>query len=127
MQRLMVWTETYGIDNTHGIDLNSRYSIGTSESHTYKRAECYPYAGYFPYGLNLTFTKPIWLWSVFQICLSKSTTSVQPAGSKQCVTNICICIHIRKYQSKHSYLYSYLLFFVHPNILVFVFAFFLQQ
>ena len=36
----MVWT--YGIDNTHGIDLNSWYSIGTPESHTCERAECYP-------------------------------------------------------------------------------------
>ena len=44
---LMVLAKTYGIDNTHGIDLNSWYSIGTSESHTYKRAECYPYAGFF--------------------------------------------------------------------------------
>ena len=39
----------YGIDNTHGIDLNSWYSIGTSESHTYERAECYPYAGFFSF------------------------------------------------------------------------------
>ena len=43
-KRLIVWTQTYGIDNTHGFDLNSRYSIGSSESHTYKRAKCYPYA-----------------------------------------------------------------------------------
>ena len=42
----MVWTYTYGIDNTHGIDINSWYSIGTPESHTYERAECYPYAGF---------------------------------------------------------------------------------
>ena len=34
-------------DNTHGIDLDSWYKIGTPESHTYERAECYPYAGYF--------------------------------------------------------------------------------
>ena len=46
-QRLMVWTYTYDIDNTHGIDLNSWYSIGTPESQTYKRAECYPYAKLF--------------------------------------------------------------------------------
>ena len=52
--RLMVLANThgmdidsYGIDNTHGIDLNSWYSIGTSESHSYERAECYPYAGFF--------------------------------------------------------------------------------
>ena len=45
----MVWTYTYGIDNTHGIDLNSWYSISTSESHTYKRAEFYPYVGLFFY------------------------------------------------------------------------------
>ena len=37
----------YGIFNTHGIDLNSWYSIGTPESHTYEGAECYPYAGFF--------------------------------------------------------------------------------
>ena len=46
-QRLMVWTQTYGIDNTHGIDLNSRYSIGTPVSHTYERAESFPCAGFF--------------------------------------------------------------------------------
>ena len=28
-KRLMVWTETYGIDNTLGIGLSSWYSIGT--------------------------------------------------------------------------------------------------
>ena len=43
----MVWTWTHGIDNTHGIDLDSWYRIGTPESHTYKRAECCPYAGFF--------------------------------------------------------------------------------
>ena len=41
-------TQTCGINNTHGIELDSWYSIGTSKSHTYKRAECYPYAGFFP-------------------------------------------------------------------------------
>ena len=55
-KRLMVWTQTYGIDNTHGIDLNSWYSIGTPESHTYKRAEFYPYAGFF----FLAFKKKSW-------------------------------------------------------------------
>ena len=30
----MVWTYPYGIDNTHGIDLSSWYSICTPESHT---------------------------------------------------------------------------------------------
>ena len=45
--RIMVQTWTHGIDNTHGIDLSSWYSIGTPESHTYERAECYPYAGFF--------------------------------------------------------------------------------
>ena len=30
--------------NNHSIDLNSWYSIGTPESHTYERAEFYPYA-----------------------------------------------------------------------------------
>ena len=43
----MICIRTYGIDNTHGIDLNWWYSIHTSESHTYKRAECCPYAGLF--------------------------------------------------------------------------------
>ena len=38
---------THDIDNTHGIDLDSWYRIGTTESHTYERAECYPYAGFF--------------------------------------------------------------------------------
>ena len=32
---------------THGIDINSWYSIGTPESDLYERAECYPYAGFF--------------------------------------------------------------------------------
>ena len=41
----MVWTY-HGIDNTHGIDLNSWYSIDTPESHMYERAECCPYAGF---------------------------------------------------------------------------------
>ena len=45
----MVCTYTYGIDNTHDIDLNSWYSIGTPESHMYERGECYPYAGFFFY------------------------------------------------------------------------------
>ena len=43
----MVCIYTHGIDNTHGIDLDSWYRIGTTESHTYERAECYPYAGFF--------------------------------------------------------------------------------
>ena len=43
----MVLAKTHGVDNTHGIDLNSWYSIGTSELHTYERAKCYPYAGFF--------------------------------------------------------------------------------
>ena len=43
-QGLMVSTRTHGIDNTHG---NDWYRIGDPESHMYKRAECYPYAGYF--------------------------------------------------------------------------------
>ena len=54
-QRLMVWIQTHGVDNTHGIDLNSWYSIGTTKSHTYKRAQCCPYEEFFlkfktPYG-----------------------------------------------------------------------------
>ena len=43
---LMVFAKTHGIDNTHGIDLNSWYNIGTPKSHTYERVECYPYAGF---------------------------------------------------------------------------------
>ena len=43
----MLYTWTHGIDNTNGIDLDSWYRIGTPESHTYERAECYPYAGFF--------------------------------------------------------------------------------
>ena len=39
----MVWRYTYGIDNIHGMDLNSCYSSGTPESYTYKRVECYLY------------------------------------------------------------------------------------
>ena len=46
LQGLKVLTWTHGIDNTHGIDEDSWYIIGTPESHTYKRAECYPYAGF---------------------------------------------------------------------------------
>ena len=46
----MVWKKTYGIDNTHGVDLNSWYSIGTPESNMYERAECCPYAGVFLFG-----------------------------------------------------------------------------
>ena len=57
--RLMVQTWINGIDKdswyrlglmvqtrTNGIDLDSWYSIGTPDSHMYKRAECYPYAGF---------------------------------------------------------------------------------
>ena len=40
----MVWTRTHGIDNTHSIDLDSWYRIGTPESYMHERAECYPYA-----------------------------------------------------------------------------------
>ena len=40
------------MDNTHGINLNSWYSIDTPESHTYERAECYPYTGFFLYGFS---------------------------------------------------------------------------
>ena len=39
----------------HGIDLDtgySWYSVGTLESHTYNRAECYPYAGLKKYIFN---------------------------------------------------------------------------
>ena len=48
----MVWTWIHGIDNTHGIDLDSWYRIGTPESHKYKRAECCPYAGYYSLDIN---------------------------------------------------------------------------
>ena len=34
----MVKTMTHGMDNTHGIDLDSWYSIGTPESQMYERA-----------------------------------------------------------------------------------------
>ena len=43
----MVWTRPHGIDNTNGIDKDSWYRIGNHKSHTYERAECYPYAGFF--------------------------------------------------------------------------------
>ena len=42
----MVNTWTHGIDNTHGIDLDSWYRIGAPESDTYERDECCPYAGF---------------------------------------------------------------------------------
>ena len=42
----MVKKRTHGVDNTHGIDLDSWYKTGTPESHMYKRAECCPYAGF---------------------------------------------------------------------------------
>ena len=38
----MVWTWTHGIDNTHGVELDLWYRIGTPESHTYEWAECCP-------------------------------------------------------------------------------------
>ena len=38
---------------THCIDLDSWYRIGTPESHTYERAECYPYAGFFENPLQI--------------------------------------------------------------------------
>ena len=38
---------THGIDITHGIDLDPWHNIGPPESHTYKRAECCQYAGFF--------------------------------------------------------------------------------
>ena len=54
----MVYTWTHGIDSTHGIDLDTWYSIGTPESHTYERAQCCPYAEFFfrklPYQLKYT-------------------------------------------------------------------------
>ena len=34
----------YGIDNTHAIDLDWWYRIGTPKSHTYERTKCCPYA-----------------------------------------------------------------------------------
>ena len=43
----MVLTWTHGIDKAHGVDLDSWYRINTPESHTYKKAECCPYAGVF--------------------------------------------------------------------------------
>ena len=42
----MVKTWTHGIDDTHGIDLDRWYSIGTLELHMYERAKCCPYAGF---------------------------------------------------------------------------------
>ena len=58
----MVLTKTHGIDNTHGIDLDSWYRIGTPESHTYMRAECYPYVGFLkhrPSGLVLSISQNV--------------------------------------------------------------------
>ena len=41
----MAYTLTHGIDkDTKGIDFDLWYRIGAPESHTYKRAECCPYA-----------------------------------------------------------------------------------
>ena len=34
------------LTKNHGIDSDLWYSIGTPESHTYKRAECCPFAGF---------------------------------------------------------------------------------
>ena len=42
----MVKTWTHEFDNTHVIDIDSWYTIGSPESHMYERAECYPYAGF---------------------------------------------------------------------------------
>ena len=56
LQGLMVQRWTHGIDNTHGIDLDSWYRIGNPESHMNERAECCPYAGFISiYGLQNTF------------------------------------------------------------------------
>ena len=50
--------------SAQGIDLDSWYSIGNLESHTYERAECCPYAGFFCMAY-CTFS-----WSlVFNFCL----------------------------------------------------------
>ena len=52
----MLKTWTHGIDNTHGIDLDSWYRIGALETHTYKRAACCKYARFFNgiFGVALT-------------------------------------------------------------------------
>ena len=51
--RLMVQTQTQGIENIHGIVSDSWYSIGTPESHTYKKGQVVPVCGIFssPYYL----------------------------------------------------------------------------
>ena len=43
--KICTWTD--GIEYTHGIDSDSWYSIGTPESHTYKRAKGFPYTEFF--------------------------------------------------------------------------------
>ena len=51
-----IWT--HGIDNTHGTDSDSWYSINTPSSHTYERAKCCPYTGFFvtlPKAVNFFF------------------------------------------------------------------------
>ena len=98
-QRLMVWIWTYVIDNTHGVDLDSWYSIGTPESHKYEKAECCPFAGFF-----MTVSEPkiigekknIYIYILHcQPVLSKSNYSYTEQltsiyGSRQ-VTEKCNC------------------------------------
>ena len=57
---LMVSIWTHGRYETHIIDSDSWYIIGTPESHTYKRAKCCPYAGFFVVALNIWFFCPGW-------------------------------------------------------------------
>ena len=52
-----------------GIDLDSWYSISTLESHTYKRAECCPYAGFF--GFDFWDFRELLRWQICDIPLSK--------------------------------------------------------
>ena len=74
----MVFTWTHGIDNTHGIDSDSWYSIVTPESHTNESVECCLYAVFFKelFPLQGNFTKKffknhkdesqkchLWAWS----------------------------------------------------------------
>ena len=69
----------HGIDNTHGIDFDSLYSIGTSKSSMYKRAECYPYARFFlPYVQKFPSSVIVLCW--------QSTSLVIPAFAWQANT-----------------------------------------
>ena len=64
---------------THCIDIDSWYRIGTPEPHSYERAECYPYAGFF----NIKQISGLWCSSsrcYYNFLNSESRLLVWPAA-----------------------------------------------